>query len=164
MSMRRLLLTLLALQILLPAIAVAGGSDPWCLVRDESEKCAFLEANTCYASVAKTGGYCRPNQRHVGVSGNRKWCVITVDRKNCNFYSQRRCLSAARNVNGGCVENTEQALALAQRSGEAFGVLEGGNIADELQRSQRDSVTERRRQQQGSRQRQGDVPLEGAEF
>jgi hypothetical protein len=148
MSMRRLLITLLALQILLPAIAIAGGSDPWCLVRDEVEKCAYVNADVCYERVARTGGYCRPNQRFVGVSGNRRWCVITVDRKNCNFYSQNRCLNVAREKKGGCVENTEQALAQATRSAESFGVLEGGDIAQELQRGRNDSINKQRQQQQ----------------
>jgi hypothetical protein len=113
-----LLISLLLLPALLPEIAFADGRDPWCLIRDENEICAYKTAQECYGS-AQYGGYCRENYKLMGDSdGKRNWCVITATRRDCK-YSRNRCLKRAIEVGGGCVENTEKALERA--SGRGWG-------------------------------------------
>ena len=128
--MRKLLLISLCL---FPTITLAANS-PWCLVRDENEKCSFNSAEACYAAVAKQGGSCRENHLRLGVRGEKQWCVVTGSRRDCSFNISRQCFNAAQAVGGGCVRNTEKALELATSnddflSGDGF----AGDIARELE-------------------------------
>ena len=92
-----------------PAITLAASSDPWCLVRDETEICAYVTAEECY-KVSQYGGDCRPNARFMGTSGDNKWCLVTATRRTCTYGAKGSCLRAARAQDGGCVQNTEKAL------------------------------------------------------
>ena len=129
--MRKLLLISL---FLFPTIALAGGSSPWCLVRDENEICKYNAAEECYEAVAKLGGSCRENHLRLGMRGENQWCVVTGSRRDCSFNMSRQCFNAAQKVGGGCVRNTEKALEYAKSSGE-FVSGEGlaGDIARELE-------------------------------
>ena len=89
-------------------------AEPWCLVRDAKENCAFFVAEDCYREANRGGGYCKPNPRELGVKGNAPYCVISEGSKVCKYRSRGRCLSDARKRNGGCVRNTE--LDLARRA------------------------------------------------
>jgi hypothetical protein len=119
--------------LLFPAISLAANA-PWCLVRDENEKCTFISAEACYARVTQTGGSCRENYVSVGVRGDNQWCVVTGSRRDCKYRGQRHCLNAAQQVNGGCVRNIEKSLEYAKSSDE-FVSGEGiaGDIARELE-------------------------------
>lgn len=97
--------------IFLSAPAIAGGSGPWCLIRDEVETCNFYAADDCYNAVAAMGGDCRENFRTAGVTGDRPWCLITANRKTCNYFSSSGCRIEAQRAGGGCVPNTQRDLA-----------------------------------------------------
>jgi len=130
--MRKLLLISL---FLFPTISLAA-SSPWCLVRDENEKCSFNTAEACYAAVAKQGGSCRENHLRLGVRGEKQWCVVTGARRACSFNIPRQCFKGAQVVGAGCVRNTEKALEFAKStdeflSGDGF----AGDIAREIERS-----------------------------
>ena len=81
----------------------ADGSAPWCLIRDEVERCNFYAADDCYNAVAATGGDCRENFRTAGVTGDRPWCLVTANRKTCNYFSSAGCRAEAERAGGGCV-------------------------------------------------------------
>jgi hypothetical protein len=122
-TMRKLLLSIL---LMTPALVQAG---PWCLVRDENERCNFLTADDCYVDALAAGGTCRPNYRDPAVIGARPWCVISATTRWCNYYSQQPCLDAARKMNGGCVPNTEQKIAQSSLKNKAAGF---GDVAADI--------------------------------
>jgi hypothetical protein len=99
-----------------PVIAMAGG--PWCLVRDASERCVYMQLEHCYNAANIGGGHCKPNPRERGVRGQGAYCVITGYIKDCGFYNKASCLNAARARKGGCVDNTDALLASRARGEE----------------------------------------------
>jgi hypothetical protein len=124
---------LLIISLLLFPVVTLASSAAWCLVRDEVENCGYKLAEDCYKHAGNIGGYCRPNARFLGSSGDSRWCVVSASGRNCNFRGQRRCLSAARKLDGGCVENVEEALRRA-RMAQTWEMESGsGDLADELQ-------------------------------
>ena len=80
---------------------------PWCHIMDEIETCAFIDAESCYEAVARSGGSCRGNPEAFGKRGNRQYCVVTENMRDCTFANQQGCLRVAQTLNGGCVPNFE---------------------------------------------------------
>ncbi len=80
---------------------------PWCHVMDEVETCAFVDAESCYQAVARSGGSCRGNPQAFGTRGNNKYCVVTENMRDCTFANQQGCMRVALALNGGCVSNIE---------------------------------------------------------
>lgn len=95
--------------LMFPAVSLAG---PWCQVTESVENCRFNTADACYKSLRSLGGYCRPNYKEAGVSGNARWCVVTATSKSCVHRFKSRCDNDARRRGdgAGCVENIELAL------------------------------------------------------
>jgi hypothetical protein len=108
MGIRVYILALLLLVVSAPASA--GGGEQWCLIRDDTEACAFKDAEACYRAVARAGGYCRQNYKIAGVSGRSRFCLVTANKRQCSYNFRGGCLRAAAKINGGCVENTEEKL------------------------------------------------------
>ena len=80
---------------------------PWCHVMDEEETCKYIDAETCYEAVARSGGSCRGNPAAFGKRGNNKYCVVTENMRDCTFGNQQGCMRVAQTLKGGCVSNFE---------------------------------------------------------
>lgn len=78
---------------------------PWCHVMDEVETCRYVDAESCYKAVSRSGGSCRGNPSAFGSRGSNKFCVVTENMRDCTFANQQGCLRVAMTLKGGCVSN-----------------------------------------------------------